>query len=203
MLAAGPIRAAERSQARGVVGEARLPPVGEARGLETGFGDVDADAKLRHPFRLPCLSCRPLACVSVRDQGKDGSDPTPARSFETCARRSAPAAERCGPLSGSCIPQEPPPRYQTSARARRPSGATQSRRSPSGRDRPADALTRPPCGGRTHPDFVDGRNPGPHRSARPAAGRWAGPFAIRDAWARTENWGAGAAQSSAGSVRVV
>jgi pimeloyl-ACP methyl ester carboxylesterase len=29
--------------------------------------------------------------------------------------------------------------------------------------------------GERYPDFVDGRNPEPRRSARPAAGRWAGP----------------------------
>ena len=68
-----------------------------------------------------------------------------------------------------------------SARARRRRGVRQSRPAPNPgvaapRTRNASAL-----GGRTHPDFVDGRNPGLHRSARPAAGRWAGPFAIRDA----------------------
>ena len=35
-------------------------------------GDVDADAKLCHLFRVPCLSCRPRACVSVRVKEETG-----------------------------------------------------------------------------------------------------------------------------------
>ena len=89
-----------------------------------------------------------------------------------------------------------------SARARRRRGVRQSRRAPNPgvaapRTRYASAL-----GGRTHPDFVDGRNPEPHRSARPAAGRWAGPFAIRDAWARISPPGAGGPDLACGEGRV-
>ena len=91
-----------------------------------------------------------------------------SRSGATCLARPRPDEPR------HCLGRA----VRRSARARRRRGAAAvPSGSKSGCGRPADANASA-LGGRTHPDFVDGRNPEPRRSARPAAGRWAGPFAI-------------------------
>ena len=129
------------------------PPV--PRDLRPGDGPVRLQSETRGPER-PSGAVRGRH-LCVREGCSGGLGPS--------------TSDRSGPL-GPRVRGPTKPRHclgravRRSAGARRRRGVRQSRRVPNPgvaapRTRYASAL-----GGRTHPDFVDGRNPGPHRSAR-------------------------------------
>ena len=140
------------------------------RGGEGGNASwTGSQIRLWPPRGRECVRPRGADAAGFRRRPKSGAPPLREECDERWEgrsdRSSRPAREPRPDKPRHCLGRA----VRRSARARRRRGVRPGPSAPkSGCGRPADANASA-LGGRTQPDFVDGRNPAPHRSARNAA----------------------------------